>query len=175
MNKKYKIISFSILFFFIITLSYFQSLSQHWSAYFDMDVWIIYNSSLIASGYEQEFRDQPGFTFFFINALIFKIFNFFNSNFIFKIEDVINSENSNQIFSNLFILLRFINSLLVVLTLLFLYKILRILDINRLQSFIALLIISFSHTFYQNLFQLRTEILSLLTFLISFYILLFFF
>ena len=76
MNKKYKIISFSILFFFIITLSYFQSLSQHWSAYFDMDIWIVYNSSLIASGYEQEFRDQPAFTIF-LSTLLYLRFLIF--------------------------------------------------------------------------------------------------
>ena len=175
MYKNIKIISFFILFFYIIALSYFQSLSQHWSAYFDMDVWVIYDSSLIASGYEQYFRDHPAFTLFYFNALIFKIVAFFNSGFVFKIEDIINSENSEQVLENLFMLLRFVNSLLAVLLLYTLYKILRVFEINKLQSFLALLIISFSHTFYQNLFELRTEILSLLTFLISFYFLLIFF
>ena len=174
MNNKYKNISFFILFFYIIGLSYFQSFSQHWSAYYDMDVWVMYNSSLLSSGYEQEFRDHPGFTLFFINALVFKIFSFINPNFIFNIDNIIKSNNSNEILSNLFILLRFINSLFFIFTLLFLYKILRIFDINRLQSFLGLLIISCSQTFYQNLFQLRTEILSVLTFLISFYFLLIF-
>ena len=175
MYKNLKIISFFILFFYIILLSYFQSHSQHWSAYFDMDVWVIYNSSLIASGHEQYFRDHPAFILFYFNALIFKIFSFFNSDFIFKINDIIDSENSEQVLEVLFILLRFVNSLLVVLVLYILYKILRVFDINKLQSFLALLIISFSHTFYQNLFELRTEILSLLTYLVSFYFILIFF
>ena len=124
MNQKNKNLFFFILFSYVIGLSYFQSLSQHWSAYYDMDGWVIYNSSLIASGYDQEFRDHPGFTLFFINALIFKIISLFNGNLVFKIEDIITSDNSDLVFGNLFILLRFVNSLLMVFTLLFIYKIL---------------------------------------------------
>ena len=169
MNKKNKNFFFFILFSYVIGLSYFQSLSQHWSAYYDMDGWVIYNSSLIASGYHQEFRDQPAFTLFTIYGLIFKIISLFNENLVFKIEDIITSENSDLVFGNLFVLLRFVNSLLMIFTLLFIYKILRIFNINKLHACLALLILSFSPTFYQNLFQIRTEILSVLTFLISFY------
>ena len=171
MNQKNKNLFFFILFSYVIGLSYFQSLSQHWSAYYDMDGWVIYNSSLIASGYDQEFRDQPAFTLFTIYALIFKIISLFNGNLVFKIEDIITSDNSDLVFGNLFILLRFVNSLLMVFTLLFIYKILRIFNIYKLQACLALLIVCFSPTFYQNLFEARTETLSVLTFLISFYFL----
>ena len=175
MNQKNKSLFFFVLFSYVLGLSYFQSLSQHWSAYYDMDGWVIYNSSLIASGYHQEFRDQPAFTLFTGYALIFKIISLFNGNFVFKIEDIITSDNSDLVFGNLFIVVRFVNSLLMIFTLLFIYKILRIFNISKLHACLALLIVSFSPTFYQNLFQVRTEILSVLTFLISFYFLVNFF
>ena len=113
MNQKNKNLFFFVLFSYVLCLSYFQSLSQHWSAYYDMDGWVIYNSSLIASGYDQEFRDQPAFTLFTGYALIFKIISLFNGNFVFKIEDIITSDNSDLVFGNLFIVVRFVNSLLI--------------------------------------------------------------
>ena len=56
------IIAFILFLFFIINI--YQLTNQHWSSIMDMDSAVIYNSLLLASGQEQEFRDHPAFTLF---------------------------------------------------------------------------------------------------------------
>ena len=67
--KNYSIILILLLFFFI---NLHQLNFQHWSAMMDMDSTVVYNSLLVASGLEQEFRDHPAFTQFLINGFIFE-------------------------------------------------------------------------------------------------------
>ena len=38
--------------------------NQHWTAMLDQDIKIIYNSLLVSSGFEQEYRDHPAYTTF---------------------------------------------------------------------------------------------------------------
>ena len=76
------ILVFYVLYF--LSLSTFQATTQHWSAILDQDIYIIYNSLLLASGYEQEYLDHPAFTTFFFLGFIFKIFSFFLITLLFK-------------------------------------------------------------------------------------------
>ena len=62
-NSKILII---FLFFYLILLNLFQLSDQHWSSMLDLDIVMIYNSLLISSGIEQEFRDHPSYTTFLI-------------------------------------------------------------------------------------------------------------
>ena len=55
------------LLFFIINI--YQSQYFHWTAALDQDIMIIYNSLLISSGFEQEYRDHPAYTTFVIYAI----------------------------------------------------------------------------------------------------------
>lgn len=58
--KNYTFGSILIIFFLI---NIYQLNNQHWSGVMDQDSMIIYNSLLISSGYEQEYRDHPAFLF----------------------------------------------------------------------------------------------------------------
>ena len=56
---------FILIFLFIFVINTTQIITQHWTAVLDQDTVIIYNSLLVASGYDQEYRDHPGYTYFF--------------------------------------------------------------------------------------------------------------
>ena len=73
-NSKILII---FLLFYLILLNLFQLSEQHWSSILDQDIIIIYNSLLVSSGIEQEFRGHPAYTTFTFLGVIFKFLSFF--------------------------------------------------------------------------------------------------
>ena len=65
------------LFSYLLLLNLYQFSEQHWSSMLDIDIIMIYNSLLISSGIEQEFRDHPAYTTFLLLGGIFKFLSFF--------------------------------------------------------------------------------------------------
>ena len=157
-------ILFSLYFFFLST---FQVTTQHWSAILDQDIYIIYNSLLLASGHQQEYLDHPAFTTFLILGLIFKIFSFFFDNF--TIQEILLSESIDKDLQNLFYLARIVNCIYFGLFIYFLKKIFNYLKIKIEISILSLISILFLIGLYESLFLIRSEILSILFSTIAFY------
>ena len=106
-NKKIKGI-YILLFSSIFSFHFYQLFTQHWSGVLDHDLVIIYNSLLLNSGIEQEFRDHPAFTTFLVNSVIYKLISFF-SNVPVDIENVLNSNNINEVLQFYFNISRSVN------------------------------------------------------------------
>ena len=162
-------IYFSILFFYFFSLNIYQMHDQHWTAMLDQDIKIIYNSLLISSGIEQEYRDHPAYTTFMILGGLFKICSIFFDNF--TINEALGSTNIDKEFQKLFYIARIINSLYVFLIVFLIYKILIELKISQSLSILASSLSLFFIPFYELLFLLRSEAVSVLMFLSSFYFL----
>ena len=168
-SKDYSKIILIFLFGYFLLLNIFQLSDQHWTAILDQDLLYIYNSLLISSGIEQEYKDHPAYTTFFILGSIYKFFSIFFDNF--TIQEVANSKNIDEILQTLFIIARVLNSIYFFLVALILFKILKELNIKKnLCIFGILLLIIFGST-YELLFRLRSEILSVLMFLLFLYFL----
>ena len=170
--KDYSKVILIFLFVYLVLLNFFQLSQQHWSSILDHDILTIYNSLLVSSGFDQEFRDHPGFTAFFIIGIFFKFFSIFYENF--SIQGILNSNNIDADLQNLFIVARVLNSFFNFLFILFLYKILKKLNLKENICIIGVLLLVFYSSFYELLFLLRNELLSVLMVLISFYYLLLF-
>ena len=168
-NKNFIPIFFILLFFYFFSLNIFQMHNQHWTAMLDQDIKMIYNSLLISSGFEQAYRDHPAYTTFLILGGIFKICSIFFDNF--TIQEVLASNNIDKEFQRLFYIARIVNSLYVFLITLFIYKILIELKIPKFISILSTSLSLFFISFYELLFLVRSEIVSVLMFLISFYFL----
>ena len=172
-SKNFIPIFFILLFLYFFSLNIFQMHNQHWTAMLDQDIKMIYNSLLISSGYEQAYRDHPAYTTFLILVGIFKICSIFFDNF--TLQEVLSSNVIDEEFQKLFYISRIVNNFFIFLIIIFIYKVLQ--EFNISQS-IALLAISFSvffMSFYELLFLIRSEVVSILMFLISFYFLIRFF
>ena len=128
-------IFFSILFVYFFSLNIYQMHNQHWTAMLDQDIKIIYNSLLVSSGFEQEYRDHPAYTTFLILGGIFKICSIFFDNF--TIQEVFKSDNIDKEFQKLFYIGRIINTIYIFLLTLVIFKILNELKISKLISFIS--------------------------------------
>ena len=162
-------IFFSILFVYFFSLNIYQMHNQHWTAMLDQDIKIIYNSLLISSGIEQEYRDHPAYTTFMILGSLFKICSIFFDNFTFN--ETLGSTNIDKEFQKLFYIARIVNSFYIFLIVFLIYKILIELKISQSLSILASTLSLFFISFYELLFLLRSEAVSVLMFLISFYFL----
>ena len=164
----------SIKFIFIIfsALSIIISHNQmgyfHWSTILDQDTMITYNSLLVASGFEQEYRDHPAYTTFLINACIIKFFSLFGIGPLSDINEIIKSENSNEELQKLFFLCRQVNVIFNILLVYFLFKVLKKINLDNLSALLCCLILIFCGYYTESLFFLRNENLSILLFLVSF-------
>ena len=159
-QKQFKLLFF-LLFLFFSTIHFYQLSNQHWSGFLDQDLIIVYNSLLINSGYEQEYRDHPAFTTFLINSLFYRIFNFL-LNYSNDIDLLLNSENINNSFQIYFIISRIVNFSLNILLVFLFSKIIKSLKIERYLRYLICLIFIISIGFISSLFLLRSENVSLL-------------
>ena len=160
-NKKTINSIYVLLFFTFLGLHFYQMFSQHWSGVLDQDLIIIYNSILLNSGIEQEYRDHPAFTTFLINGLIYKLFLLF-LNTPEKISSIFNSNNIDETFQLYFYISRTVNFFFNFLLILVFNKILKKLNVKRDFRFLICLIFILSIGYISTLFVLRSENLSLL-------------
>ena len=158
---------FFIIFIYFFSLNYFQSYHQHWTSLADQDPVIIYNSLLIASGFDQEYRDHPAYSTFLVLGGVYKFLSLFFDNF--NLEQVFKSENIDKNFQNLFYIARFLNTFYLFLSSYLIFRILQELNIKKIISVISVLIFTFFLASYEVLYLLRSEILSILLFLFSIY------
>ena len=163
--KDYSKIVLIFLFIYFVLLNFLQLSQQHWSSILDQDILTIYNSLLVSSGYDQEYRDHPAFTTFFIIGIFFKFFSIFFDNF--SIQEILVSDNIEADLQNLFVIVRVINSFFNFLFLLVLYKILKKFNLKENICIISVLLLVFYSSFYELLFLLRSELLSVLMVLTS--------
>jgi hypothetical protein len=175
-NRNYSYLFFFFVFFYIFIVNLTQVITQHWTAILDQDTVIIYNSLLVINGYNQEYRDHPGYTFLFFLGIIYKICSYFYYNNIFNLDEIIkNAKINHHNFQILFYIARWLNSFVIFLIFIFYYKISRILKINQKIIFLSIIMIISSNSFFELIFYIRNEGFSLLFFLISFFKILKFF
>ena len=167
--KDYSKILIIFLFTYFLILNLFQLSQQHWSSMLDQDIMMMYNSLLISSGIEQEYRDHPAYTTFFLLGSIFKICSIFFDNF--TVQEILNSKNIDENLQTLFIIGRIVNGFYVFLVAFIIFNILKEFNVNKyICIFSTLTIILFQDT-YELLFLIRSEILSLLMILLFLYFL----
>ena len=157
-----------LLSFSLFTINIYQSQYFHWTAILDQDIMIVYNSLLISSGIEQEYRDHPGYITFVIYGLLIKIFSVINSDIVSNVNDLTNSTNPNKDLQSLFYFCRNINVIINVSLIFFLNKSLIKIKISQISAILSCCILIVSGWYTESLFYLRNENLSIIFFLISF-------
>ncbi len=150
-NKKKISRIYLLLFLSFFIIHFYQLFTQHWSGVLDQDLIIIYNSILLNSGVEQEYRDHPAFTTFLINSLFYKVLFLFSNN-PRDINSIFNSTNIDETFQFYFYISRTINFFINILLLYFFNKILKKLNLKREFRFficiIFILSIGYISTFF---------------------------
>lgn len=159
--KNQKKFIYYLLFVSFFIFHYYQLFNQHWSGVLDQDFVIIYNSILINSGFEQEYRDHPAFTTFLLNSFIFKIISYFSS-LPSNLNNILASNDIDSVFQIYFYISRTIN-FLINLSLIFVFsKIINFFQIDKNLKFLIILTFVFSIGFIYSFFAIRSENVSLL-------------
>jgi len=160
-SQYYRNYIFIILLVILTYIHFSQVFIQHWSGVLDQDLVIIYNSILLNSGLDQEYRDHPGFSTFLINSYVYKLFNIF-FDYPSKIQDILNSSNIDQIFQYYFYVSRTTNFFFNILLAIYFNKIIQKLFFDDNTIFLLTLSFIISIGFLSSFFFLRSENLSLL-------------
>ena len=169
-NLEFKVLNrilFLLFSFLVIFISIYQSSFFHWSTILDQDTMITYNSLLLSSGLEQEYRDHPAYSTFFIYGVLIKFFSIINLGPVSQINDLIFSVNPNKDLQDLYFFCRKINVIINIFLVYFLYKSLIKLKCDEVSSSLGCIILIVSGWFTESLFILRSENLSIIFFLIS--------
>lgn len=153
-------------FIFIFFLHFYQLSNQHWSGVLDQDLIIIYNSILLNSGIEQEYRDHPALTTFLLHSFFYKISSIF-FNVPNEINNILNSQNINDTLQFYFHVSRTINFFINLFLILIFNKIIKKLDLSRDLRHLICLIFIISNGYISAFFVLRSENLCLLLLCLS--------
>ena len=158
---------FSIIITIYFFLNIYQLNFQHWSGMMDHDFYILYNSLLVSSGLEQEGRDHPAFTTFFIHGFVFKIVSLFQNSFSSNIDEILNSNKIDETLQFYFNVSRVTNFFINLFLFLAFLKLLNILKLSKKITFFIGLSFLISGWYSLSFFALRSENLSLLFFILS--------
>ena len=158
---------FTLIFILYFFLNIYQLNFQHWSGMMDHDFYILYNSLLISSGFEQEGRDHPAFTTFFIHGFVFKIVSLLQNSFSSNIDEILNSNKIDETLQFYFNVSRLTNFFINLFLFLAFLKFLNILKLSRKITFFIGLSFLLSGWYSLSFFALRSENLSLLFLILS--------
>ena len=162
-------IFFTLLFLFIFGFTYFQLQTHHWSAEKPFDLTTIYNSLIVGFGYDQQFRDHPGFTQYFLHGSLYKLFAIFDSDIPKNLELYLEAENKNYVIQKLFILSRYLNSLFYFIFFVYFFKLLNFYKIERIYIFLSITFFLTIESILYGLIRIRPDIVAILFFLLSYY------
>jgi hypothetical protein len=141
---------------------------EHWSNDFDQNTIYINNIIELNTGYYQSDINHPAYTTYSLNLIILNIIKLFDSNLYFSINNF-SFLNLDSYLSRVFFYSKIINTLFGVLLIYYLIKILKIYKTNTL-VICGLIFILLSYSRYLELILvLRSEILSIVFSLCSFY------
>jgi hypothetical protein len=141
---------------------------EHWSNDFDQNTIYINNIIELNTGYYQSDINHPAYTTYSLNLIILNIIKLFDSNLYFSINNF-SFLNLDSYLSRVFFYSKIINTLFGVLLIYYLIKILKIYKTNTL-VICGLIFILLSYSRYLELsLVLRSEILSIVFSLCSFY------
>ena len=158
---------FLILFYYSISFFYAQQhLNAHWTAVYDHEMLLVYNSLLFNSAIEQELTDHSGYFTILSTSFYFKILNFFNLIEIYKFSQIYDY-NLTQIFGNSIYHLRVFSVYIVVITLITATYLFNILFKNKIFSFFLVIILFFLYGNLSILYATRTEQFSIFFILLS--------
>ncbi len=165
MINKFEKIKLGLIFLIFIVYFFsniYQFNSQHWSSLMDHDFYILYNSLLLSSGLEQEGRDHPAFTTFFLYNLIFNLVDLFQNFYLSDINKILSSSNIDQSLQFYFDVSRIVNFFINFFLFISFYYLLKNLEIKKEIIYFVLIIFLTSSWYSLSFYSLRSENLSLL-------------
>ena len=154
-----------IVIFFVFELNYYR----HWTSIEDQDLTLIHNSLLLNSGEKAEYHDHPGHTKILFLSLWLNLLDIIRILNISSYDDLKFSDNIKNDFTKLVIYSRFLNALIGILFAYVFYNLNKVLTKNKNSSYLLLILFITSFPFLNSISHIRTELLSSVFILFSFF------
>jgi hypothetical protein len=167
-----KFLFFSLLFFLMISASIFQAINQDYTSIIDFDLTVIHNSLQLISNEYPDFQDLTSYSHFLTYGIFYKLFSIFDGDLITNINALVEFKNPELVLKELYIISRIANTTIHFIMIIFFYKILNFFQIKNIYKVLILLFLIISETFIANIIILRSDIVAVCYFLISFFYLL---
>jgi hypothetical protein len=178
-NKIYSFFEVTFIFsLFSLIVFYFAKeygLNRHWAAFPDHEVTYAYNALLFNSAIEHEQTDHSGYFSILFLSIFFKILNLFGYLSTFKFSILNNNNNYETDFQNIIFFTRIYSSITIAILYTLVFYFLNYFAKNKLYSFLLSLIIFSTLSNFVHLSKLRTEIVTEIFFILSFFNLILFF
>jgi hypothetical protein len=175
--NKFLLSLFIFIFFFSIIFylsNKFFPLDRHWSAIYDHELTLTYNALLFNSAELHEYIEHSGYFTILFLSIFFKILNFLNFLSIYKITAFNESNNLDIDLQNII----FFSRLYAIICSSFLFAIIfwffEFISKNKFFSFLLTFLCFLSVGSFEHFIQLRTELLTMILFLLSFFSILIF-
>tara|TARA_Y100000389_G_C17458882_1_gene520139 strand:+ start:1767 stop:3305 length:1539 start_codon:yes stop_codon:yes gene_type:complete len=169
---------FIVLFFFYLTFflsnNYFP-LDRHWTAFYDHELTLTYNALLFNSGKLHEYVDHSGYFTILFLSIFFKLLSFIDLLSVYNITIFNQNNNLDQDLQNLLYFTRLFGILSISIFCLVAFWTFNLFSKDKLLSFLITTILFLSIGTYSHFFQLRTELISMIFFMMSFFCLSFLF
>ena len=163
------IIIFIFFFSLILYLSNnFFPLDRHWSSFYDHELTLTYNALLFNSAELHEYVDHSGYFTILFLSIFLKILNFFGYLAIYKITLLNESNNLNVDLQNIIYFTRIYTMICTSFLCLVIYWIFEFFSKNRFFSFLLTFLLFLSIGTFEHFIQLRTELLTMIFFILSF-------
>ena len=172
------LLSISIFIFFFSLILYlsnnFFPLDRHWSSIYDHELTLTYNALLFNSAQLHEYVDHSGYFTILFLSIFLKILNFFGYLAIYKITLFNESNNLNVDLQNIIYFTRIYTIICTSFLCLIIYWIIEFFSKNRFFSFLLTVLFFLSAGTFEHFYQLRTELLTMIFFTLSFLSIIFF-
>jgi hypothetical protein len=164
-----KFLLYSLLLFLILTLTFFDTSNRDYTSVIDFDLTVIHNALQIISNAYPDYRDHTAYTQFFLYGIFYKLFSFFDNSLVVNIYLLSENKNPEVFLQKLYLISRFVNSIVIFLLIVFFNKILNILNIKNNLVILSTFFLLTSESVLLNFVILRADIIAVCFFLISFY------
>ena len=160
-----------LIFFFSLTLylsNNFLPLDRHWSSFYDHELTLTYNALLFNSAQLHEYVDHSGYFTILFLSIFLKILNFFGYLAIYKITLFNESNNLNVDLQNIIYFTRIYTIACTSFLCLVIYWTCEFFSKNKFFSFLLTVLFFISIGTFEHFIQLRTEVLAMIFFILSF-------
>ena len=160
-----------LIFFFSLTLylsNNFLPLDRHWSSFYDHELTLTYNALLFNSAQLHEYVDHSGYFTILFLSIFLKILNFFGYLAIYNITLFNESNNLNVDLQNIIYFTRIYTIACSSFLCLVIYWTCEFFSKNKFFSFLLTVLFFLSVGTFEHFIQLRTEVLTMIFFILSF-------
>jgi hypothetical protein len=160
---------YTLLLFLILILTFLDTSNRDYTSVIDFDLTVIHNALQIISNAYPDYRDHTAYSQFFLYGIFYKLFSFFDNSLVVNIYLLSENKNPEVSLQKLYIISRFVNSIVIFLLIFFFNKILNIFNIKNNLIILSTFFLLTSESILLNYVILRADIIAVCFFLISFY------